>query len=304
MRQVHGAPFASDDPDAQRVWWDEAVCTRTSRSGPARPISGQHCCIRRSTARRRDRKKRYGDIVVDTEKSSRSTGSGSHWRARPRPDNLRRRCGCPARSSRRLRVPPRIALAAGIAASGRASHSARQSRVPPRDTARARRQSRSAAARTPARALGATSRGAGDNRRAPRRDIAGAAARCRERLGATSTGASVPRGARRVGGVWGAISGPQQVVPYGDARGAPSPSRSRFAGRCADCARRWNGGRAPAAGAAARPAHAAPPRWRCRASTTGADHAGELRGAPCSLFWRCGDRTARGSCPRPSSSCP
>ena len=71
MRQVHGVrPFASDDPDSERIWWEEAgVHQNLTFPVQPDPISGQHCWHQKVTVTRAGADDRYGDIVVDTEKS-------------------------------------------------------------------------------------------------------------------------------------------------------------------------------------------------------------------------------------------
>jgi len=75
MRQVHGPrPFASDDPDSSRIWWEEAG-VHQNLTFPVQP----------------DPDDRYGDVVVDT---NRSFEVYREWlalaRPAPGPDNLRR----------------------------------------------------------------------------------------------------------------------------------------------------------------------------------------------------------------------
>ena len=71
MRQVHGVrPFTSDDPDSERIWWEEAgVHQNLTFPVQPDPISGQHCWHQKVTVTRAGADDRYGDIVVDTEKS-------------------------------------------------------------------------------------------------------------------------------------------------------------------------------------------------------------------------------------------
>jgi anaerobic selenocysteine-containing dehydrogenase len=71
MRQVHGVrPFASDDPDSARIWWDE-VGVHQNLTFPVQPdpVSGQHCWHQKVTVSRSGPDDRYGDIFVDTAKS-------------------------------------------------------------------------------------------------------------------------------------------------------------------------------------------------------------------------------------------
>jgi anaerobic selenocysteine-containing dehydrogenase len=71
MRQVHGVrPFASDDPDSQRIWWEEAgVHQNLTFPVQPDPVSGQHCWHQKVTVTRPGPDDRYGDVVVDTDKS-------------------------------------------------------------------------------------------------------------------------------------------------------------------------------------------------------------------------------------------
>jgi len=93
MRQVHGiAPFASADPDSERVWWQDAgVHQNLTFPVQPDPISGQHCWHQKVTVSRPGPDERYGDIVVDTDKSFEVY---RQWlalaRPAPGPGNLRR----------------------------------------------------------------------------------------------------------------------------------------------------------------------------------------------------------------------
>jgi hypothetical protein len=62
--------YQSNDPDSQRVWWTDAgIHQNLTFPVHPDPISGMHCwhqAVRVTRARTEDR---YGDIVVDTEKS-------------------------------------------------------------------------------------------------------------------------------------------------------------------------------------------------------------------------------------------
>ena len=93
MRHVHGIrPFESDDPDSGRIWWEEAgVHQNLTFPVQPDPISGQHCWHQKVTVTRAGADDRYGDIVVDTEKSFEVY---RQWlalaRPAPGPDNLRR----------------------------------------------------------------------------------------------------------------------------------------------------------------------------------------------------------------------
>jgi anaerobic selenocysteine-containing dehydrogenase len=71
MAQVHGVrPFASDDPDSERVWWQDAgVHQNLTFPVQPDPVSGQHCWHQKVTVTKAGPDDRYGDIVVDTNKS-------------------------------------------------------------------------------------------------------------------------------------------------------------------------------------------------------------------------------------------
>jgi anaerobic selenocysteine-containing dehydrogenase len=93
MRQVRGiGPFESDDPDSSRVWWEDAgVHQNLTFPVQPDPISGQHCWHQKVTVSRTGPDDRYGDVVVDTEKSFQVY---RQWlalvRPAPGPGNLRR----------------------------------------------------------------------------------------------------------------------------------------------------------------------------------------------------------------------
>ncbi len=71
MRQVHGVrPFASDDPDSERIWWqDPGVHQNLTFPVQPDPISGQHCWHQKVRIERPAPGDRYGDIFVDTLKA-------------------------------------------------------------------------------------------------------------------------------------------------------------------------------------------------------------------------------------------
>jgi anaerobic selenocysteine-containing dehydrogenase len=84
MRQEHGArPFASTDPDSQRIWWSE-VGVHQNLTFPVQPdpVSGMHCWHQRVRLERAGPGDRYGDIEVDTEKAHEAY---KEWMQRTRP---------------------------------------------------------------------------------------------------------------------------------------------------------------------------------------------------------------------------
>jgi anaerobic selenocysteine-containing dehydrogenase len=91
MRQVHGVrPFKSDDPDSERVWWQDAgVHQNLVFPVQPDPISGQHCWHQKVRVERPAPDDRYGDIVVDTNQAHEVY---RRWlqMARPASGNLRR----------------------------------------------------------------------------------------------------------------------------------------------------------------------------------------------------------------------
>lgn len=71
MRQVHGIrPFRSDDPDSERIWWDDAgVHQNLTFPVQPDPVSGQHCWHQKVRVERPGPEDRYGDVFVDTNKA-------------------------------------------------------------------------------------------------------------------------------------------------------------------------------------------------------------------------------------------
>ena len=93
LRQRKGIePFESDDPDSSRIWWrDPGVNQNLAFGVHPDPITGQHAWhqrVRLTTAAHGDR---YGDVVVDTTKS---TAVFEDWLTKtkpgPGPDGTRR----------------------------------------------------------------------------------------------------------------------------------------------------------------------------------------------------------------------
>ncbi len=93
MRQIHGVrPFKSDDPDSERIWWEDGG-VHQNLTFPVQPdfISGQHCWHQKVRVERVGSDDRYGDIFVDTNKAHEVY---KRWlqmtRPAPGPGNLRR----------------------------------------------------------------------------------------------------------------------------------------------------------------------------------------------------------------------
>ncbi|MSQ37375.1 MAG: formate dehydrogenase [Chloroflexi bacterium] len=71
MRRIAGVgPYASADPDTQRIWWKD-VGVHQNLTFPVHPdpISGMHCWHQAVRVRRAEAGDRYGDIFADTEKA-------------------------------------------------------------------------------------------------------------------------------------------------------------------------------------------------------------------------------------------
>jgi anaerobic selenocysteine-containing dehydrogenase len=93
MRHVHGIkPFKSDDPDSQRIFWQDAG-VHQNLTFPVQPdyISGQHCWHQKVRVTKPGPDDKYGDVFVDTNKAHEVY---KKWllktRPAPGPDNLRR----------------------------------------------------------------------------------------------------------------------------------------------------------------------------------------------------------------------
>ncbi len=71
MRRVRGIrPFASDDPDSARIWWEEAgVHQNLAFPVQPDPLSGQHCWHQKVRVSRAAPEDQHGDVFVDTERS-------------------------------------------------------------------------------------------------------------------------------------------------------------------------------------------------------------------------------------------
>ena len=71
MKRKSGVkPFASSDPDTQRIWWTD-VGVHQNLTFPVHPdpISGMHCWHQAVVVTKARAEDAYGDIAVDTEKS-------------------------------------------------------------------------------------------------------------------------------------------------------------------------------------------------------------------------------------------
>jgi anaerobic selenocysteine-containing dehydrogenase len=84
LRALGGTgPFESADPDSSRVWWDDAgVHQNLAFPVQPDPVSGMHCWLQRVTVSPAQPDDRYGDIAVDT---GRSTELYRAWLAKTRP---------------------------------------------------------------------------------------------------------------------------------------------------------------------------------------------------------------------------
>jgi anaerobic selenocysteine-containing dehydrogenase len=71
VRQVEGpGPFASADPDSQRIWWREGgVPQNLTFPVQPDPISGMHCWHQKVTVQKALSGDRYGDVLVDTRRA-------------------------------------------------------------------------------------------------------------------------------------------------------------------------------------------------------------------------------------------
>ena len=71
LRQQKGIePFTSDDPDSERIWWKDAGVHQNLAFPPhPDPVSGMHAWHQRVRITPAERGDRYGDVVVDTNRS-------------------------------------------------------------------------------------------------------------------------------------------------------------------------------------------------------------------------------------------
>jgi anaerobic selenocysteine-containing dehydrogenase len=93
LRQLQGVePFASSDPDSDRVWWKDAgVHQNLTFPVHPDPVSGMHCWHQKVRIEPAGPDDRYGDVFVDTDKAFQVYQA---WlrktRPAPGPDGLRR----------------------------------------------------------------------------------------------------------------------------------------------------------------------------------------------------------------------
>ena len=85
-------PFESSDPDSKRIFWlDGGVHQNITHAVHPDPISGMHCWHQRVKVQKPGPNDKYGDIMVDTNKSMENY---REWlkmtRPAPGPDGLRR----------------------------------------------------------------------------------------------------------------------------------------------------------------------------------------------------------------------
>jgi anaerobic selenocysteine-containing dehydrogenase len=93
LRQIEGVkPFESDDPDSERIFWQEGG-VHQNLTFPAQPdpVSGMHCWHQKVRVEKAAPDDKYGDVIVDT---NRSHEVYRRWlkmtRPAPGPDGLRR----------------------------------------------------------------------------------------------------------------------------------------------------------------------------------------------------------------------
>lgn len=84
MRRLKGAaPYASSDPDTQRIWWtDVGVHQNLTFAVHPDPVSGMHCWHQAVQVRKAGPQERPGDIAVDVAKSQEIF---REWLAKTRP---------------------------------------------------------------------------------------------------------------------------------------------------------------------------------------------------------------------------
>jgi anaerobic selenocysteine-containing dehydrogenase len=93
LRQSEGvAPFKSDDPDSERIFWKEGgVHQNLTFAVHPDPVSGMHCWHQKVRVERAAEGDKYGDVVVDTKRSHEIYREWlARARAAPGPGGLRR----------------------------------------------------------------------------------------------------------------------------------------------------------------------------------------------------------------------
>ena len=93
MRVIDGIrPYKSSDPDTSRIWWsDGGVHQDITHATHPDPISGHHAWHQKVTVEKAHAGDKYGDIMVDTNKSQKVFHEWLSWtRPAPGPNNLRR----------------------------------------------------------------------------------------------------------------------------------------------------------------------------------------------------------------------
>ncbi|NMH97597.1 molybdopterin-dependent oxidoreductase [Pseudonocardia acidicola] len=77
------APFASEDPDSERIWWtDPGVHQNLAFGVQPDPLSGQHCWLQKVRLEKAHPGDRYGDVYVDADRSAQVY---REWLAKTRP---------------------------------------------------------------------------------------------------------------------------------------------------------------------------------------------------------------------------
>jgi anaerobic selenocysteine-containing dehydrogenase len=86
LRQIKGvAPFQSDDPDSERIWWTDAgVHQNLTFPVHPDPVSGAHCWHQKVVLEKARPTDQYGDVFVDTAKAHQVY---KNWLALARPAN-------------------------------------------------------------------------------------------------------------------------------------------------------------------------------------------------------------------------
>jgi anaerobic selenocysteine-containing dehydrogenase len=70
MQQIRGVRPFKGDPDSERIWWSDAgVHQNLTFPVQADPISGQHCWHQKVRVTKATPDVKYGDVMVDTQKS-------------------------------------------------------------------------------------------------------------------------------------------------------------------------------------------------------------------------------------------